>query len=162
AEIKRTDGLQHLELFVAQCGRIEGSRRFDGHKGSELKDVALDHVAEGARGFVEAAAAFDAERLARGELHMIHIVAIPNRLQNAVAEAMDEQVLNGVLTEIVIDPIDLRFVEDAKHDLVELLGRSKIAAERLFDDDARPRVCRARLGEAGATKVFDDLWIDLR
>jgi hypothetical protein len=39
---------------------------------------------------------------------------------------------------VVVDPIDLRFVEGAEQLLVEAAGRVEVPAERLLDDDARP------------------------
>ena len=42
-------------------------------------------------GFVEAAATLDAERFRGGDLHVVDVVAIPERLENAVAEAQDQK-----------------------------------------------------------------------
>ena len=60
----------------------------------------------------------------------------------------------------MIDAVDLRLIENAEDDLVELLGGSEVAAEGLFDDDARPRIGRTGLGKAGAAELLDDLGIN--
>ena len=49
--------------------------------------MALNHVAQGTRGFVKTAAALDAECFGGGDLHVVHVVAIPERFEDAVAEA---------------------------------------------------------------------------
>ncbi|MGX1327379.1 hypothetical protein AB7M56_001878 [Bradyrhizobium elkanii] len=41
---------------------------------------------------------------------MVDVVAIPDRLEHAVGEAQHQDVLDGFLAEIVIDPVDLVLV----------------------------------------------------
>ena len=53
----------------------------------------------------------DAERLAHGDLDVVDHEPVPDRLEDAVAEAQDEHVLDGLLAQVVVDPVDLRFVE---------------------------------------------------
>ena len=53
----------------------------------------------------------DADGLGGGDLHVIDVAPVPDRLEHAVAEAEHEQVLDGFLAEIVIDAIDLVLVE---------------------------------------------------
>jgi len=60
----------------------------------------------------------------------------------------------------MIDAVDLRFIEDAEDNFVQLLGGGKITAKGFFDDNARPRIRRAGLGEAGEAELLDDLRID--
>ena len=60
---------------------------------------------------VVAAAALDADRLGDGDLHVVDVAAVPDRLEDAVGEAEDHQVLDGLLAEVVIDAVDLLLVE---------------------------------------------------
>src|SRR3954452_10737497 len=89
SEVEGPDGLQHLEFLIAQCGGVEGSRRLDGNQRSQLQNMALNHVAQRARGFVEAAAPLHSKSFRGGDLHMIDVVAIPQRLKDAVTEPQD-------------------------------------------------------------------------
>ena len=81
----------------------------------QLEHVVLEDVAARAGLLVEGAAALDAEVLGHGDLHVVDVAPVPERLEDAVAEAEDEQVADGLLAQVVVDAVDLRLVEDA-HD----------------------------------------------
>ena len=55
-------------------------------------------------------------------MHVIDVIAVPKRLENAVAKAQDEKVLHGVLAEVMIDAVDLLFVENVQDNLIQGLG----------------------------------------
>ena len=112
------------------------------------------HVAQRAGLVVEAAAMADAELFIDRDLHMIDVVAVPDRLEHAVGEAQHQDVLHRLLAEIVIDPVDLVFVDELEQFAVQRLGGSEIGAERLFDHQPPPR---AVLGQhAGAAEFAAD------
>ena len=96
------------------------------------------HVAQRAGRVVIAAAAADGERFRDRDLDVVDVVAIPDRLEQAVGEAQHQDVLHRLLAEIMIDAENLILFEDAEQFLVERLRRGEIGAERLFDDDAPP------------------------
>src|SRR5215469_2946437 len=96
------------------------------------------HVAKRASGFVESAAMLDAHRFRRGDLHVVHVVAVPKRLDDVVGKAEDHDVLHGLFAEIVVDAINLLLCQDLLELLVELLRGGQVVAKWLFDDDPRP------------------------
>ena len=81
----------------------------------------------------------DAERLGDGDLHVVDVAAIPDRLEDAVAEAEHQDVLDGLLAEVVIDPVDLVLAHHRESSR-RLSSRAdvEVGAERLLDDDAAP------------------------
>ena len=81
------------------------------------------HVAQRAGGVVEFAAPLDAERLRDGDLDMVDMVSIPQRLENAVGEAEHQDVLDRLFPEIVVDAIDLALGEHAEDVAIEGLRR---------------------------------------
>ena len=87
---------------------------------------------------VVAGAGPDAEILGDGDLHSFDPLAVPVRLDERVGKTEDQEVLNGVFTQIVIDPVDLRLVEVLVNPRVELTGGLQVLAERLLDDQPRP------------------------
>ena len=92
--------------------------------------MVLDDVAEGAGLLVEGAAAFDADGLGGGDLDVVDVVAVPDGLEDAVGEAEDEDVLNGLFAEVVIDAEDLVFGEDLVDLVVELAGGFEVVCRR--------------------------------
>ena len=71
-----------------------------------------NHIAQCAGSIVITAARFNAEPFGNRDLNVVNIVSIPNRFKNAVAEAKNQNVLNGFLAEIMVDAINLPFVEN--------------------------------------------------
>src|SRR6202022_3212386 len=84
AQIKWANGLQYFYLLVAHRGGIELCRRLHCHKRGQLQYVALDHVAQRARGFIKAATPLHAKSFCRRDLHVIDIIAVPEPLKNSI------------------------------------------------------------------------------
>ena len=110
--------------------------------------MVLDDVAQRAGLVVELAAALDADGLGHRDLDRVDVAAVPDRLEQPVAEAEDRQVLDGLLAEVMVDPIDLVLVEDLGDLAVQGARRLEVVAERLLDDDARPAALRPGRGDA--------------
>ncbi len=91
-------------------------------------------------GVVEPAAAPDVHRLGDGDLHVVDVVAVPDRLEQAVGEAQHHDVLDRLLAEEMVHAVDLVLVHDGEELAVERPRRFEIGAERLFDDEPAPRL----------------------
>ena len=96
------------------------------------------HVAQRAGLLVELAAALDADGLRRGDLDVVDVLAIPQRLEQAVGKAQRHDVLDRFLAEEMVHPVDLMLLQRLQDLGVERLGRGQIVAERLLDHDAPP------------------------
>ena len=86
---------------------------------SELHHVVLDHVAQRAALVVVAARA-GADRLGHRDLHVVDVRRVPDRLEEDVGEAQRQQVLHRLFAEVVIDAVDLIFLEDLGDRVVDL------------------------------------------
>ena len=75
-------------------------------------------------------------------LNMVDVISIPQRLEYAVGEPKYHDVLNRLLSEIVVDAKDLALGQHAENSAIEGLGGTQIAAEGLLDDDAPPMSVR--------------------
>ena len=153
----RRDRAQHLDLLVAQRVRLERDRRLHRDEAEQLEQVVLQDVARRAGLLVERAAVLDADRLGHGDLDVVDVAAVPERLEDAVAEAEDQQVADGLLAQVVVDAVDLRLVEDLADLAVEPLRRLEVVPERLLDDDPRPAAVVPLVVEADAAELGDDL-----
>jgi len=83
------------------------------------------------------------------------VVAIPNRLEDAVGEAQDHDVLDRLLTQEVVHSIDLRFREHLEDPRIQRAGRSEIISEGFFDDHAAEAAVLF-LREPYSAQLFDD------
>ena len=88
----------------------ERGRRLHRGQREQLEQVVLHHVAQRAGRVVVAAAPLDADGLGHRDLHVVHVAPVPDRLEDAVGEPEDHQVLDGLLPEVVIDAVDLPLV----------------------------------------------------
>ncbi len=73
--------------------------------------MVLQHVAQRAGLLVERPTAFDADGLGCRDLDVVDVVAVPGGLEDAIAEAEDEDVLHRLLAKVVVDAEDLVFGE---------------------------------------------------
>ncbi len=73
--------------------------------------MVLQHVAHRAGIVVVIAAAFDADGFGDGDLHLLDVARVPQRLEQRIAEAQRQQVLHAFLAEVVVDAKDAVFVE---------------------------------------------------
>jgi len=87
--------------------------------------MVLQHVARGAAAVVITAARADAEFFGDGDLDVVDVAAVPQGLEDRVGETQDEQILDGLLAEVVVDAEDLRLAEVARGDGVEVDGGSR-------------------------------------
>ena len=89
------------------------------------------------------------------------MVRVPDRLQESVCEAEVEQVLDGLLAQVVVDAEDLLLGEDRVKRRVQLPRAGQVLPERLLDDDARAGCAAAppaRKASAGSPCNGADSW----
>ena len=104
-----------LHLLVAHVFGVERNRRLHRDERQQLEHVVLHDVAQRARlVVVRAAAARHPTVFGDGHLHVIDVPAVPDRLEDAVGEPEREDVLDRLLSEVVIDAVDLRLAEPVR------------------------------------------------
>ena len=80
----------------------------------------------------------DAELFVDRDLDVVDVIAVPDRLEHAVGEAQHQDVLDGFLAEVMIDPVDLLLFDEFQQFIVEGFRRSEVGSERLFDHQPAP------------------------
>lgn len=115
--------------------------------------MVLDHVARCTDAVVIAGAPRHTNVLRHRDLHMVHIVRVPDWLVHRVREPQGEQVLHRLLAQIMVDAEHRIGVEDLRDHRVELLGARQVMAERLFDDHTAPCVA-FRFGQAAVGELL--------
>src|SRR5262249_43993289 len=116
--IEIADGLQDLDLFIADRFAVGSRGSFNGQVGKDLKEVVLNDIADRACLVVERAATLDTEVLSHGDLHALNVIAVPERLKEIVCEPEEDEILDRSFSEIMIDAEDMLFVETREQRLV--------------------------------------------
>ena len=147
---ERAHRAQKLGLFVALRIAARTVRRLHRQQRRHLQQVILHDVAQCADRLVKFSAAFDAELLGHRDLHVRHVVAIPDRLEKRVGEAEIVEVLDRLLAQVMIDAKNHLLAKYLMQRPVQRPRGLEVASERLFDDDAR------LLGAAHAAERGDD------
>ena len=119
------DGGEDLFLLGAQVIRVEGDRLLHRGQRQQLQQVVLDDVAGRAHAVVVAGPAAGADVLGHGDLDVVHIVGVPERLEQLVGEAQRQDVLHRLLAQVVVDPEDRVRREHRLDDVVELRGPTR-------------------------------------
>ena len=108
-------------------------------------------------------APLDADLLAHRDLDVVHVLLVPDRLEDAVGETEDEDVLHGLLAEVMVNAEDLPLGEGALQKAVQLARARQVMAERLLDDQPRPgRSVLVRARQARLAKPFRDRTEEVR
>ena len=100
--------------------------------------MILNHIPQRARLVVVARPCTNAKLFGNADLNGIDPVTIPERLEDGVTEAEDQQVLHGLFSQVVVDPVDLVFSEIFADETDKLTGGCPVIAERFFDYDSNP------------------------
>lgn len=110
--------IEDLQLFIAQAIGVVLCRPLHRCNAKHLKQVALEHVAQHAAALVERPAPADGHRLRGGDLHVLDEAAIPHWFEQCVGKAENQQILHGLLAQVMIDAKELIFTEVAVRSLI--------------------------------------------
>ena len=108
-EVNGLHGLQYFHGLVAQGHAIVGERRFHRRHTEQLQQMVLDHVAHHAGAIVIAGARANAFGFRCGDLHVINIVAVPDRFKTRIGKAEDQHILDCLFAQVMIDTVELLF-----------------------------------------------------
>ncbi len=159
--------VEDADLGVAHHVRRQRPGRLHRHDAEHLEHVVLHHVAQGADALEVAGARGDhlagvgvvlgqALLLGHGDLDVVDVLAVPERLEDAVGEAQHQQVLHRLLAEVMVDTIRLALRKGLGDGGDHFAGAVEVAADRLLDDDAgEGRLLVGVVDEAGALEPAD-------
>ncbi len=83
--------------------------------------MILEDIPDRADFLVEAAAAPDIKLFRHRDVNALDVVAVPDGLQKRVGEAEVEQILNRLLAEKVVDPINVGLGKNGMQSLIQRL-----------------------------------------
>src|SRR6266567_541337 len=114
-----------------------------------------NHIAQSARGVEVSATLFHAYSFCIGDLHVVNIAAVPDRLKDRVVKTKDQDILHCLFSEVVIDAIDLIFREDCFDLAVQGASRIVVVAKRFLNNHSPPAAILLT-GVPDLTQLLDD------
>src|SRR5215469_9222018 len=105
------NSVKNFSLLIADFVGIERNRWLHRGHGEKLEEVIRHHVAKRASSLIKSAAMLNTDSFRGSNLHVIDVIAIPERFDDVVRETKHHYVLNRFFSEIVVDAVDLVFVE---------------------------------------------------
>ena len=125
--------------------------------------MVLKHVPHNAGLVIVTAAIFHSHGFRRGNLDVVDVAPVPDRLENGVGETENHDILHRLFAEIVIDSVNLLLIQHFMHSAVEFPGRLEIRAKGLLDDHSSARLTVAFPGrQSDRRNLLDDRAVQLR
>ena len=110
--------------------------------------MVLHHVPQRAGHVIIMGAVLHPDGLGHGDLDVVDVSLVPQGLENRVAEAHHQEILDKLLGEVVVDAVDLALVEDREDGPVEPFRGAEVAAEGLLEHHPGVAAPLRLLGEA--------------
>ena len=85
--------------------------------------MILDHIACCTACIIVAAPRANPKAFRYRDLYTINVFAIPEWLEDRVPKSLHKQILDGFLSQVVVDTVNLSFLEDAANHLIQLMSR---------------------------------------
>ena len=105
------EGFKGLNFFIPDLLWFRTDWGFHHNEGDDLQQMVLKHVPEGTGPVVIAPALSNANTFGTGNFHMSDIVAVPKGFEDAVGKTGHQEVLYGLLAQVMVNPVYLGFPE---------------------------------------------------
>src|SRR4029453_16594386 len=117
--------------------------------------MILDHITQGSSILVVASTGADAFVLSHRNLHMIDVFLIPQRFEDGIGKAHDQEILDSFLAEVVIDTKKLALVDNLRQSVINGTGTGQVPAPWVFHNYACLGPLRRLGDEASALQLLD-------
>src|SRR5258706_13803219 len=104
--------------------------------------MVLNHVAHGPGFIVIPSPVSHAQLFRNGQLYMINIIPVPERLENRIGKTRSKNILNSLFSKVMINAINLVLGKDVVKKFIEGFGRLQVAYKWFLNDDS----CLLRVG----------------
>ena len=96
--------------------------------------MILEHISKGAAFIVVACSMLNVAGFCYCNLYVVDVIAVPDGLENSIRKPEHQNILNGLLTKIMVYAVDLRFVKTPVDFVIQFNGTLQVFAEWFFDD----------------------------
>lgn len=80
----------------------------------------------------------DRNSFRRGDLHVVHVLPVPDGLEYPVAKSEHQDILHRLLTQVMVYPVYLFFIEYVMHRPVQGLSGLQVMPKGFFDHHPAP------------------------
>src|SRR5262245_63469534 len=101
--LQRGNSFEYFNFFVPKRFTIGSNRRLHRQVNQDLKQMVLNHVADGAGLIIERPPALNSEVFRHGDLHALDLIAVPERLEERIREAEEHHIVYWSFSQIMID-----------------------------------------------------------
>ena len=88
--------------------------------------MILDHIASSTNAVVVTGPRANADVLGHGDLNMVNVAGVPDRLEQLVCKPQRQDVLNRFLAQVVVDTEDRISWKNSLHHLIQLSRRLQV------------------------------------
>ncbi len=129
---------EDLFLLRPQIIGIKRNRLLHRCQRQQLQQMVLDHIPRRTHTVVIPRPATGPNILSHRDLDMIHIIGVPQRLEQLVRETQRQNVLHRLLPQIMINPEHRVRREHRLHNVIQRPRRFQIMPERLLNHHPTP------------------------
>src|SRR5207245_10476267 len=94
-----------------------------------LHHMVGNHVTQRSRLIVVTSAFLHSDGFSHRNLYVVDISPVPNRFENSVSETKSQDILNRLLSEIVIDPVNLLLFSNVQELFIQSSCRLQIVTK---------------------------------
>src|SRR5229473_4482139 len=114
-----------------------------------------NHVTQRSRLIVVTSAFLHSDGFSHRNLYVVDISPVPNRFENSVSETKSQDILNRLLSEIVIDPVNLLLFSNVQELFIQSSCRLQIVTKWLLNDYSPPVLIVLRQQPHFAQALYD-------
>ena len=96
------EGFIYFYHLVAEIIGIENCRRFHRGKRYQLNEVILYHITQCSGSFIKPSTLFDTQILYCGNLYIVNVITVPQRLEDAIGKTQSQNVLRSLFTQEMV------------------------------------------------------------
>ncbi|KAI6754287.1 hypothetical protein HG530_012801 [Fusarium avenaceum] len=127
------NGTEDANLFVADVLGIERDGSLHSQESENLEEMVLHNITNNAKLVEVTSTSFSAEGLLECDLDVVDVLSVPCGAEEGVTESEDQNVLDHLLSKVVVNSEQLLLVPVGLERLLKLTGAGEILTEGLLD-----------------------------
>src|SRR3954464_2833491 len=94
--------------------------------------MILHHITQRTSLLIISTTVFNTNIFGSGNLNVINVVAVPNRFKKRIGKTKRKNILNGFFSKVMVDPVDLFFLEYLSEPDIQIGSAFEIMSKRFF------------------------------